>query len=356
MRIFHGLTNIAGIGGYLAAYQQEQGFDSKLYVLTPNKFYDNHDLVVCERIGKIRCGRHIAKIFFFFWSFWRFDVYNFYFGETLLPFSVDLPILRLLKKKVVMIYCGSDVRLTEIERSRNEFWDLVAPQFVGMMDDPCRDPYKKIMMRWQGFWCNKVIAPRNLYAPVSLMISNDKIVSDLWVHNLGFTDAVDTAEVVDLNDERKNLRVVHLPTSPLLKGTSYFRQAVDELKNEGLVFDYVEVTGVEHAEALKQVFRADIILDQILMGGFGSLSIEGMSFGKPVVCYLLESVKDKHCPDCPVVSATILTVKGKLKELLLSKDLRLQLGVEGKAFVNKYLDSKLINERVLDLYKDLYRA
>ena len=39
-----------------------------------------------------------------------YDIYHFHYGETLLPFFLDLPILRILGKKIVFEYHGADIK------------------------------------------------------------------------------------------------------------------------------------------------------------------------------------------------------------------------------------------------------
>ncbi|MCL6415803.1 glycosyltransferase [Aestuariirhabdus sp. Z084] len=350
MKIFHGIENVAGIGGYLSGYQKKKGLDSEFIVLCKNKFFDNHDkfVFVEENLGFF--SRISLRFKLFFYAVNKFDVYNFYFSSTLLPFSLDLPILRMLGKKVVMIYCGSEVRLVEVERSRNEFWSIIEPELKSTLDDVVYDKYKKIRMIWQGFWCHKLLAPRNLYDHVVGFVPKKKIVSDLWVHNLSsYRNPVS----VGSDKEGSLLRIVHIPSSPRVKGTHYFRSAVAELKSEGYCFDYKEVTNVSHFEAMSQLAEADIVLDQLLIGGFGSLSVEAMSYGKPVVCYLIDSVKSQHYADCPIVNANIFSVKDRIKELIVNDKLRMDLGKKGKAYSDKYFNFVQINESMLSLYQEL---
>ena len=70
--------------------------------------------------------------------------------------------------------------------------------------------------------------------------------------------------------------------------------------------DFLLLEDRPHAD-VQRILRdeADIVLDQFLLGGFGSLAVEGMYYGKPVVGYLIESVRAEHYPDCPIVNATI---------------------------------------------------
>ena len=61
-----------------------------------------------------------------------------------------------------------------------------------------------------------------------------------------------------------------MPSSAVVKGTKYFREAILMLKEEGLEFDYVEVMDTEHSQAVLELKKSDVVLDQLLIGGFGS--------------------------------------------------------------------------------------
>lgn len=356
LRIFHGPLNIGGIGGFLASYQRQQGHDAQFIVWDKNKFLLNHDQVVFAEKPKSRLRGFVARVRCALTWMPKFDVFNFYFGATLLPFSLDLPILRLLGKRIIMTYCGSDARLVFIERARNPFWSLIENDLIGTLDDVKHDRRKKLMLFWQGLWCHKIIAPRNLYAPVSKYVARGKVEKDIWVHNLSFSAGVleeeGTQSSLDAEYNSNSIpRVLHMPSSPVVKGTKYVRDAVAILKKEGLSFEYVEVMDVEHSQAIRELRKADIVLDQFLLGGFGSLSVEAMYYAKPVVCYLIDSVKREHYDDCPVVNANLHTLKDRIEELVLDASLRKSLGVSGKAFVARHLDYVSINEKMLKLYQ-----
>ena len=56
-------------------------------------------------------------------------------------------------------------------------------------------------------------------------------------------------------------------------------------------------------------------------GRVGQLAVEGMYFGKPVCCYLTDSLKEQF-PDCPIVSCTIDDLQEKLAWLIDLKENR----------------------------------
>ena len=197
---------------------------------------------------------------------------------------------------------------------------------------------------------HRVIAPRNIFASAMEIFPQDKVEDDLWVHNLMDLKAYDPG----LCETKTPPVVVHAPSHKGLKGTKYVECAIDELKEDGLAFEYRRIEGLDHQEALR-IYReeADIIMDQFIIGGFGTLAVEGMYFGKPVMCYLIDEVKQEQYPDVPLVSATIHDIKEKLAWLIENPQERVRLGKEGRAYVEKHFDCEKVNAKVWDMYHSL---
>ncbi len=78
-----------------------------------------------------------------------------------------------------------------------------------------------------------------------------------------------------------------------------------------------------------------------------------MYYGKPVLCYLIDEVKEELCPDCPIVNANIDNIKEKLAWLIENPDERVRLGREGRAFVERHCDREKINQELWDRYQTL---
>lgn len=148
--------------------------------------------------------------------------------------------------------------------------------------------------------------------------------------------------------------LIHAPSEHLIKGSKYVERAINELKNDGYNFKFKLIQNIPYEEAHK-IYQeeADIFIDQFILGGLGTFAVEGMYYGKPVVSYLIESVKEEHFPDCPVVNATIDNLKVKLAWLIDNPDERIQLGKAGRAWVEKNFDSEKINQQLWDLYHNL---
>jgi glycosyltransferase involved in cell wall biosynthesis len=73
-------------------------------------------------------------------------------------------------------------------------------------------------------------------------------------------------------------------------------------------------------------------------------AMEAMSFGKPVMCYLLPQVFEAGLPqECPIVNTNPVNLKEQLIKLINNPKLRESIGMAGRAYVEKYHDAEIIS-------------
>lgn len=245
-----------------------------------------------------------------------------------------------------MTYCGSDIRLASIEQKRNPYFNKLDCDINNITNDN----KKKMMMRWQRLWVHRVITSRNSYASANSIYPSSMIEKDLWIQNI-----MDISAYIPTKYSTKNPPlIVHAPSKKNIKGTKYIENTINELKQKGYEFEYKRIEGLANTEARK-IYKedADIIIDQLLLGGFGSLSVEAMYYGKPVICYLLEDVMQEHYPDVPIISATIESLPEKLIWLLDNPEERERIGKEGRGYAEQHFDSEKLNAALFKLYSNL---
>ncbi len=356
LRIYHGPKNITGIGRYLADWQRAHGARADFIVYVDDTTRQNHHRSLhLERKGPLAAAW--AKLAFTVGSIRRYDVFHFYFGESLLsvglkwplPFNIDLPFLRLFRKTIVMTYCGSDIRLHEVERRRNPYAHLI--EEAGKFG-PRYDRRKKRRMWWQNLFVDRFTAVRNLYAHAVTVIPESKIERHIEVNT-----TVDIAAYAPREYTTAETPVViHAPSSPKFKGTEYIEAAIADLKRDGYKFEYRRLHGVPNDEA-HRIYReeADIIVDQILGGGFGTLAVEGMYYGRPVCCYLIDEIYELY-PECPIVNCNKDNFREKLAWLIDHPEERTRLGALGRSFVERHFSREDINRKVWEMYMRLIRG
>jgi hypothetical protein len=85
------------------------------------------------------------------------------------------------------------------------------------------------------------------------------------------------------------IRIIHAPSSPLIKGTPLVRAAIKKLQIEGYEFEYIELIRVSHSEILKQLSQAHIVLNEFYAFMPGVFGVEAMASH----CALMTSADEK---------------------------------------------------------------
>jgi glutaredoxin len=82
------------------------------------------------------------------------------------------------------------------------------------------------------------------------------------------------------NEEKFNqlpVKIVHAPSSPVLKGTPIVRSVIKTLKNEGYDFQYIELINTSHEEVIKALNQSHIVLNQFYAYIPGIFGLEAMA-------------------------------------------------------------------------------
>ena len=306
LRVTHCPVNIAGIPWENVQALRRKGVDARLVVFERGRLHHEADWSL-DRRGNL--ARRLATQFAAFAKLApETDVFHFYFGLTLIPKSVQFPLLRLLRKKSVFHYLGSDIRGKS--RKQLAYGKRANAEIVGSYD----------AIRW---------VPEAHVIPPGLDLRE-------------FTP-------VPPSDDARPL-VVHAPSSREKKGTRFVIDACEQLDVE---LDIVE--GVPHEEARARYARADIVVDQLQAGWHGVFALESMALGKPVVSHLKPDVVERSAEGfgvrVPIVPATKEALVAALRPLVERPALRRELGAAGRAYVEQVHDIDHVADRLLDVYR-----
>lgn len=151
--------------------------------------------------------------------------------------------------------------------------------------------------------------------------------------------------------ETKNLRILHSFSSNgrdykgrNIKGSPFVKAAVDRLIDEGHNVELLYVTDVASRDMLYYQAQADIVVEQLIIGWWGSTGVETMALGKPVVCYLRPAWKEfffsvfPEYEDLPIIEADTESIYTVLKELVTDEHLRRRAGQASRDFALKHFD------------------
>ena len=308
LRVVHCPVNTAGIPWQNVQALRRRGVDAKLVVFERYKLHPEADWSL-ERPRNL-ARRQLVQLRALATLLPDTDVFHFYFGLTLVPKSLQFPLLRLFRKKSLFHYLGSDIR----GKTRDElaFGRRADAQVVGSYD----------ALRW---------VPEAEVVPPGIDVA--------------------AVEPVPPSDGARPL-IVHAPSSRRRKGTEHVVSAC-----EGLDADLELVEGLHHDEAFQRYRAADIVVDQLNAGWYGVFAIEAMALGKPVVTFLRdEPVRRTEAAfgvRVPIVAATKETLRDRLRELVADPARRRAIGAESRAYVERVHDLERVADRLLDLYARL---
>jgi glycosyltransferase involved in cell wall biosynthesis len=308
LRVVHSPVNVAGIPWSNVEALRRKDVDARLVVFNRAKLHPEADWSL-ERHGPLPL-RVAAQFAALARLLPRTDIFHFYFGLTLVPKSLQFPLLRLTGKKSVMHWLGSDIRGKP--PAELAYGKRAGAQIVGSYD----------AIRW---------VPEAHVIPPGLDLRD-------------YTPRPPS-------DNPRPL-VVHAPSSREKKGTENVIAACAQLPVE---LDVVE--GVPHDEARERYARADIVVDQLKAGWHGVFALEAMALGKPVVSHLKPDVVERSAEAfgvrVPIVPATAETLVDALRPLVEDPARRRELGAAGRAYVERVHDIDVIADRLIDIYAQL---
>ena len=145
-----------------------------------------------------------------------------------------------------------------------------------------------------------------------------------------------------------------------IKSSHVYVPLINKLKEQGMLLELLEPTGIPNKEVRFLQAQADIFLDMLTFGWFGANVREAMMLGKPVVCYIrpewLDSVREEipdYAAELPVISATPQNVEEILRDLIANPVKRHEIGQRGRAFAVKWHSSEVAGRRFDEIYSRL---
>ncbi|MGX1193728.1 glycosyltransferase family protein [Metabacillus sp. SLBN-84] len=333
IKIMHAPVEIAGQVGLISSQLRKYGYQSGAY----NFFISYLNYKQTFNTDAFELMQIFEN------SFDHFDIYHLHNGYSFMDSYKDLKLLKNAGKKIIMHHRGNDVRAPERARKGDNY---VNP-YVNTESSHDAEKIHSSLQLFAEVADAAIVQDHELFEYVKdyYHARNKKVYI--------LPRLIETEKYIPAYPGKTNKPlIVHAPTLPKFKGTEQIEQTIDRLKDK-YSFEYVRVEKMSHEEAVAVYKRADIVIDQILCGAYGNLSVEAMALGKPVVCYIRPDIKENLPESLPIVSANPDTLYDELSKLLDNPDTFKNLGAEGRKFVEHYHDVSVVMPGLLTIYKDV---
>jgi glycosyltransferase involved in cell wall biosynthesis len=338
-KIFHGLVNYGTQSGLFARELRNLGYDA-ISVIGPDAFKRVTDI---ELTPTKSFFDRVKRALFYLRCFFKYDIFHFYYGTSLLPKQMDLPFYRLFGKKLIMHYLGNDIQGYSLSVEKYK-WTNVS----------------YMMSRQEGLAYDKLIQSR---------FNNEiKYIDKSFVCAPSYSEFSPFSEVLPLalDIERfkfssfprydGQIRIMHAPTHRGFKGTEFIVKAIEQLQDKGynIYFDLVE--NVTHDELLERYKLCHLFIDQIMGGWYGTATIEAMATGRPVIVGLRHDyfAYIDFADRIPAIPADPDMIFEAVKNTLDNGiDFLIEKGKKSRQFVEEYHDVKVVTKKLINIYSEL---
>ena len=321
-----------------------RGYTAETFVYKTYYITDDFDIDIERRFGlaslPLPANRLIAALLAFALAVWRYRLLYIYFNGG--PLSVlpgflgrsEALFFHLAGVKTVVMPYGSDVQ--DMTRSPNLYF-----KHAMTLSYPARlSPHRRVA-RNIDYWT----------ANAHHVLSGVE-----WVDYMPHWDTLMLGHFsIDCDEIRpappsapyvagaRPLRILHAPNHRHLKGTDALLSAVGDLKRRGHAVDLVLVERKPNREVLAEIARADLIVDQLVIGWYAMLALEAMALGKPVVCHIRDDLAGLYqkagllgADELPFLNADVLSIGALIERAVAGAYDLAEIGRKGRRFVERH--------------------
>jgi len=282
------------------------------------------------------------------------DIVHFNYGSSLLDppwrraFLLDLGFYSKRIRKV-MTFQGSDVRMAydpEIELSREYERSLghqVNDTTAGGQVPQDEVERKQAIVRKADRHMDRIFTLN----PDLLDFLPDR--ADHLPYPTPFIAGLRSSEGTASFDGTRKLRVLHVSTNRVLKGTGLIEQALKDAAQH-LPLEYRVHVKVNYSEVMAGMDWCDVFIDQVGIGWYGAQAVEALILGKPVLCYLREDHRQAYLPkgETGIVNTKHGQIGAALADLIDNPDRLQSLARAGRDFAQTFHDPIQVVHKLYD--------
>lgn len=344
---------------------KQRGWKADIYVPTdyPKKLlYQKENIIKIKNVpDRLKPFYHFIVLIIWFFKYRYFFLYGSMRILPVLPkklenkissdFCLDLFLAKLFKKKI--IFFPSGCLYTDLKSNIGDYDSGNICSNCGWGEEVCNDDNNqrnfKIIKKYFDVNLSYHDFESTQYSQIHMQYKS--IDLNRWKPHM------DIPEEFKL-PETKKLRILHSffnqhreSNGKNIKGSPYIIEAIERLKSEGFDVEYFYINDVESKNMRYYQAQADIVVEQLIYGWWGSTGLECMALGKPVICYLREDAKKnffKNFPkynSLPIIEANITNIYEVLKKTIIDKDYRDRKAKESRVFAEQFFD---INKNIIE--------
>lgn len=311
----------------------KSGYSCETFVVSTYFITSNFDINFSQKTP--RYLRHFIWYIIYAFAVLRYRSLYIYFnggplyGTSDFLRSLEPYLLKISGTKIVVMPYGGDVMSNDLNPNLMFKYGLIEHY-----PDYCKTAYriKNQVRRWTNHaqyvfsGCDWV---DYTYFWNKLQLAHFSIDTEEWIPNPSYIPG-------------KTFKILHAPNHRKIKGTDSLIDAVKRMQDEGRDVELTLLERKPNAEVKMMMQNVDLVVDQLVIGWYAMFALEGMSSGKPVICFIREDLKKLYefagvlSGSLPLISASPVTIYDELCRLYDNRDSLNQIGKASREFVQKH--------------------
>lgn len=362
MKIYIGNVEIAGYFMHLKNGFDKLGIQADLWYLQNNKYYNvkvNRLLQLNQRLFSFfKKNKHsiyfpltipsvmamfIIHCIIFIYVLFKYDV----FILNSLPFFnyTELSVLKLFKKKIIVVFLGTESRPAYISGNLIQGRYTVNGQY-----DLIRC-HKNVKAQVKKINRIEKYADYIINHPPTALFQKKPFIA--WLH-IGFPNDNPS----DLSNHKfstsRIVKVLHAPSNAVSKGSDKIIETINKLRKDGFPIEFTKLENVPNEKVLDELEKCDIVLDELYSDiPVGGLGTEAAFAKKPVMNggYYAKYISADYPEDVipPAYFFLPENLENELKELILNKEQRKEYAIELNKFVSEKWNSTIVAQKYLKI-------
>lgn len=307
------------------------------------------------------CLAALAESIWMVWAVsacFRYQVFIFGFGQSLMRWNLDLPLLRLLRKRIIInLAHGAEARPPYMGGA-SEF-DLTKRNEVSRLRKQTRQTFRRVRM-CERFAHVVIGAPYSTSQFASKPFVNSFVIGlpTKLTHREATTDLSEKAlQQLPHAGSKKGTVILHAPSRMRAKGTEEIRRVVAELNSEAINVELREIHGKPNHEVREALVSVGFVVDQLYSDTpLAGLASEAASLGKASVVggyglmNLQRFIPAEMFPPSLICQPDSLV--GAIEDIVQNPELMQRIGRDAKAFVESKWTCEQVAARFLCLVED----
>lgn len=283
-----------------------------------------------------------ARDVYFFWTtIARHSVYHCHFMRTLSPYHWELPLLRILGRKVVVHFRGCEARDEENNMRLHPSMNICqacdyTPKVCRRRDNRVR---RKLVRRLADVILVTTPDMKDFFPEAK--VGNFFVRTDLKPRN---PDEVPTRT----SDEE--ITIVHATNHPGIEGTLEISRAIAKLCREGWNIKFKFLRNVSPEDVLVALSSADLNIGKMKMGYYANTQIEAMAMGVPAITHVRPEFLTDDLFNSGFIFSSLDMLENDLRKILSTPEILSNKRRIARSSILKLHDQ----DRLMREYADFY--